>query len=236
MTEQLELNDETLSAYLDGELDEPQRRQVDALLATDPGARQRLARMQRADALLRAAFPLPAYGTADPLAARILGSEVALRQQRPAACRAWYRRTSVLTAMAASLGALAIGSVLLLGRGTGSRADAALQAALNQLPSGSERIDGDRRIRPLLSFRADDGRWCRVYARQSASAGEEGLACRDDQGWQLLAQDAASADGSLHPAGSSAAIDNLMQQLGDAPALEADAERQLIAQGWRGSR
>lgn len=233
MTEQLELNDETLSAYLDGELDEAQRRQVEALLAADPGARQRLARMQRADALLRAAFPLPADGAADPLAARILGSKA---PQRPAAGRARYRRTTLLTAMAAGLAALAVGSALLLGRGTGSRADAALQAALDQLPSGSERIDGDRRIRPLLSFRADDGRWCRVYARQSASAGEEGLACRDERGWQLLAQDAGSADGSLHPAGSSAAIDSRMQQLGNGPTLEADAERQLIAQGWRSSR
>jgi hypothetical protein len=233
MTEPLELNDETLSAYLDGELDEAQRKQVDALLATDPGASLRLARMRRADALLRAAFPLPEDGAADPLAARILGSAVT---QPPAAGRAWYRRATSLTAMAAGLGALAVGSVLLLGRGAGSQADAALQVALDQLPSGSERLDGDRRTRPLLSFRADDGRWCRVYARQSAGAGEEGLACRNDRGWQVLAQDAGSADGSLRPAGSSAAIDTLMQQLGDAPALEADAERQLIDQGWQGSR
>lgn len=234
MDPQLDLNDDLLSSYIDGELDAATRLRVDALLATDAGARQRLERMRHADQLLRAAFPLPASDRPDPLAARILGA----REPRPPrAHRAWYRRPATLTALAASVGALAVAAVLRLAGSGDAVVDASLLAVLNQLPSGTELRSGDRRIQPLLSFRADDGRWCRVFGEQVAGRSEEGLACRDGDGWQLLARDddGGGDAGSLRPAGAGQTVDARMAQLGDAPVLDGSQERLLIKQGWHGA-
>ncbi len=234
----MELNDETLSAYIDGELDDHQRQQVDEALAADPGARLRLARMREADARLRAAFPLDAAAGDDPLAALILGhpaAPAAPAQIRTPARRAWYRRPALLTALAAGFGAIAIGAVLLLGGGIdpGRRADAALSAALDQLPSGGERLDGGDRTRLVLSFKADDGRWCRVFEQQVAREQRDGLACHDAEGWRVLPlETGAAGETGLKPAGANAAIDTLMDRLGNAPVAEPADEQRLIAHGW----
>ena len=45
-----------LFAYVDGELDEDQRRRVEELLARDPDARQRVAQLRELNALLKAAY------------------------------------------------------------------------------------------------------------------------------------------------------------------------------------
>ena len=48
--------DMVLFAYVDGELDEEQRRLVEALLARDPDVRQRVAQIRELNALLKAAY------------------------------------------------------------------------------------------------------------------------------------------------------------------------------------
>jgi hypothetical protein len=48
--------DVLLFAYVDGELDEDQRRLVEELLARDPDARQRVAQFRELNALLKAAY------------------------------------------------------------------------------------------------------------------------------------------------------------------------------------
>ena len=48
--------DVLLFAYVDGELDEDQRRRVEELLARDPDARQRVAQLRELNALLKAAY------------------------------------------------------------------------------------------------------------------------------------------------------------------------------------
>lgn len=48
--------DMLLFAYVDGELDEDQRRRVEELLARDPDARQRVAQLRELNALLKAAY------------------------------------------------------------------------------------------------------------------------------------------------------------------------------------
>ncbi len=45
-----------LFAYVDGELDEEQRRLVEDLLARDPDVRQRVAQIREVNALLKAAY------------------------------------------------------------------------------------------------------------------------------------------------------------------------------------
>jgi len=51
-------SDETLVAYLDGELDGAERQHVEAWLAADHAARDRLTGLAQSADLLRSAFPL----------------------------------------------------------------------------------------------------------------------------------------------------------------------------------
>jgi anti-sigma factor RsiW len=99
------VDDITLNAYLDGELDEPGAREVEAALARDPSLQQRLDGLVRAVALTRAALApalhealpdrLTAIGTAPPH----VSSHVAVVPLTPRAQRRWV----VPTALAASL-------------------------------------------------------------------------------------------------------------------------------------
>lgn len=248
----MELNDELLCAYLDGELAEAERAAFETALAADPGARLRLERLRAADQQLKAAYPLTPTADNDPLAAAILahrpGEPLRLPQraasdtttsaqpqlpQRRLLRR--FRQPVWRGALAASLAAAIVGLVV-VNRGGNPQpaATAALQLALDGTPSGSEARDGNSVIRPVLSFRADDGRWCRVFEQDNGA--REGLACRDDGGWQLLALEAGdgAAPGELRPAGSNAAIDQLMNRLGGSDAVDADQERALIAGRWAG--
>lgn len=235
--------DETLSAYLDDELDADARAALESLLARDAAARERLQALSDSDARLRAAMPLGS-AEADPLAALILGGTASagrtpapvMTMPRPALRR--RRRLASVMAMAAGLGAIVLGQALLTRHDSGDagaaapwlQADSGWQAALDRQPSG---VAGATRIE--LSFAAADGRHCRLFAQ----AGGEGLACRaaTDTGWQVVAWDAtapqAGASDGYQPAGASAALDSAMNRLGGGDALAPEQERQLIERQWR---
>lgn len=245
----MELNDEVLCAYLDGELTPEQRVACEAALAADLGAEQRLARLKRADDQLRAAFALSAAGSgeADPLAAMILAAEpgqpfarsASVSTLRPQPRRAWYRERRVLMAMAAGVGSLALG-LALIGRigpqaAGGLAPTGALAALLDEVPSGAQGSADGRATRPVLSFKAADGRYCRVFEQDApGGATQEGLACRDARGWIVLAQAAGhAAEEGLRPAGGSAEIDALMGRLGGSEALDGVQEQVLIGRHWQ---
>src|SRR5689334_7644998 len=71
----MELNDELLCAYLDGELDEAMRARVAAVLDVDAGGRVRLERMRFADERLRRDIPPRAAIGTDSVADYILRHE-----------------------------------------------------------------------------------------------------------------------------------------------------------------
>ncbi|MEL7720532.1 hypothetical protein AAG598_10850 [Citromicrobium bathyomarinum] len=86
--------------------------------------------------------------------------------------------------------------------------------------------------RVLLSFRGEEGRYCRAF---SGSAGS-GIACRDDEGWKLEAvgndSEGASTDYRMAGAGDSEIL-ALAQEMAAGPALDAEGEKAARAQGWR---
>ncbi|MGH8240272.1 MAG: anti-sigma factor family protein, partial [Steroidobacteraceae bacterium] len=107
MSERLELNDELLCAYLDGEIDADMHARVERALVDDAGARVRLERMRVADQRLKAEIPLPALQPNDPLSARILGSEPVSRIARPS-----LRWSAAIAALAAGISGVIVGFVL----------------------------------------------------------------------------------------------------------------------------
>jgi hypothetical protein len=221
----MELNDELLSGYLDDALDADTRARVESAMDADPGARLRLENMRQADQALRNVVPLR---TGDSFEA-LMKERVAGRVVKPAA-----RRRVSPWAVAASLAGLIAGYLLpRMDAGEGPEVlDRALARALDTQTSGSPVVDGTQM---LLTFQAEDGRYCRLFRAGDADAMGEGLACRDEKGWKLAAWDASapeSVDG-FRTAGASALVDGAMVALGGKPAMSAEEEGTFLKNGWR---
>jgi anti-sigma factor RsiW len=91
------IDDSTLAAYVDGELDPAQLREIDLLLASDPQARLKVRRMRETTALLRAAC---AESHFQDVPDRLL----ALVEKRPArTANPWLRRMLAASVLLASL-------------------------------------------------------------------------------------------------------------------------------------
>lgn len=234
----MDLSDELLSAYLDGELDAGTAARVENALGVDLAAQQRLEQMRAADTVLKAALRLPDIAPRDPLAALIMSSAAPSAAAHVGPRRA--SRAASYWAIAAGVGGLALGYFMSLavkppGSAVDSIAviDAGLSHALDSVASGQS--SADRATRLSLSFRAADGRYCRVFSRRP-SAGDhgEGLACRDAAAWHLVAWDASSgaATSDYRPAGGNEMLDAVMDRLGGGAALDLQQERVLIDAHW----
>jgi len=233
----LDLNDELLSAYIDGELDPAMLSAVEHQLANDAGARARLDRMRFADASVRNAFAVAPPAQDDPIATFIQTG-----QKHPTVRANLSRRyTAWFGAAAAGLGGIVVGYVL-AHRPDGTtqlaqasfHASAAVIAALQTVGSGQVLDRGGESVRMVLTFRANDGRYCRMFTVKSTAQNAEGLACQqsstDAGGWNVVAWDAVSAvDGAEYrPAGASDFIDRAMDELSSDSALSIDDERTLL--------
>lgn len=220
----MELNDELLSAHLDGALDAATRTRVEGALDADPGARLRLENMRQADQALRNAIPLRG---GDHFESRLTGQLVG-EATRPAA-----RGAMLPWALAASLAGLIVGYLLprLDAGDRGEVLDRALVRQLDTQRSGAPVAEGTQ---VLLTFQAADGRYCRLFRAGEVDAMGEGLACRDEAGWKLTAWDASvpeSAEG-FRTAGASALVDGAMVSLGGKPSMSAAEEDAVIKGGW----
>jgi hypothetical protein len=223
---QLELNDETLGAYLDNALDAATRSEIARRLASDSGARLRLERLRAADTRLAESLPLPGPDHfSEAMAARIrqgAGGSVAAPRARPRVLP-W--------ATAAALGGAIIGALLTRSLLPTAPIDAGVARLLQSAPSGTTSADGHARV--VLTIRSPVAGICRVFEVDGAQGGD-GLACRDADGWVLKAWDATpSQAGGFQTAGASALIDTAMDALQGSPALEATDEGNLIERDWR---
>lgn len=253
----MNISDETLMAYVDGELDAAARAALEAALAVDPALATRLARQQALVGQLRAAFdsvleePLPPRLLA---VARTTGNAAAAEQPRLADFRT---RSSggVMSprhwswpqwgALAASLivGVLA-GYVLprhapagLVAENGRLIAHGALANALSE-QLASEPPDQTAPLRVGLSFRAKAGDYCRTFTL--AGTGEPplaGLACKEGPDWRIriLAQAETAANVDYRMAASTLP-QSVLRMVDDSIAgspLDATAERAARDDGWR---
>lgn len=178
------IDQETLSAFLDGELGELERRRVEAALARDPGLRRELDGLARVDTWLRRglepaleASPEQPGPAATPAAAR-----------RPRRLR---RRTALVAGIAGFLLGLG-GPALLPERDRETPLETALAEALERHPSGSPVRFADRgaggsgEVVPIRTFRNVEGRWCREYELTLRDRDQQlrrlAIACREENG------------------------------------------------------
>lgn len=242
-------DEQWLSGFLDGELDPEQQKRAEAMIAGDAALRQRLALMQRTDALIRSAGATLA-GSDTP--ARFMHAiDAGLERQEVDRHKLERRAASAGNdnsparwrfgaAIAASLAAGLFLGTQLARSGGDTSVTAALAQGLESVPSGQSitLASGDR-LTPRLTFAAKDGEFCRQYVLEAPAGNRVGLACRSGDGWDveaLIPQDAipSARQGYAVAEGSSGtAIDALTADLRIGDPLGPTAEARLIDSRWR---
>lgn len=200
------MNDETLIAYLDAELDPAGMDSLEQALQADPTLRQRLQRLVVSGERLRAAYAGVLEEAVPPrLVQAILEAPAPAPAPVPAprvrptpapSLTSWLSQWlgtgngAWMPTALASAAALGVGLWLGLAQGPGDDAalaenqpvaDRALLVALESLPSGRVVRVAGRQIELLASFQHRDGRVCREF-NSSVLSGDPvdhlGLACR----------------------------------------------------------
>jgi hypothetical protein len=241
-------SDETLMAYVDGELDQQARAEVEAAMRANPDIAARVARQQALRKRVHLAFAkVVDEAVPDRLVAAARGSATPVRESnviplKRKSSRQWS--WPEWTSMAASLGAGAILSFLILrhsevepitSRSGQLFANGALAQALsNQLAS----TQGRASVQIGVSFRDKSGDYCRTFSLSSVGA-LAGLACRNGDGWRVdvLARaqsGASSTDGRYRPAASSIprpVLQSVEDRIAGDP-LDAQAEAAAKTAGW----
>lgn len=231
-----------LSAYLDNELSEHERRTVEALLRRDPDAAATMAELQALQIDMLRAF-------ASEPTARLDGGATAPTVAPP--LRRRHRGGRALTAGAALAASVLIGvwvaqepSQDRLERTFPDPASSAIAAIFETARTGEIRRVGDATIIVMGTFVAASGAPCREFERSEADrpAIAIGLGCREPSGeWRIASFDVntpeRAADGRFRPASSGARDDvgALLERLGAGRALSPKEEARLISSTWSSS-
>jgi hypothetical protein len=232
---------ERLSAYADGELDNPRRLAVEADLERDPALRAMLAYIRATQSSLHQAYMHTYHSDVPDRLMAVLAepAETGSRVRRwrlpvfaafPTTAAAgilagWFAAGALATAPAASL---------MLASADGLVAGPELAQVLETSVSGSPVDVLGATTHIQLSFTAADGEACRQFQAGLTA----GLACKQSDGtWQIDASAAtlASVDEGYVPAAGDApaSIQAAIAGKGAIALLDAEGERAGIAAGWR---
>lgn len=234
-----EYDDETLMAYADGELDEARRSHIAADIAQDPALARRVEQHRALRTRIEGAYssvadePVPDHLRHAARGRRGNLVPFAARGARPDTPR-W--RVREWAAMAASL---VVGGVLgwqlMATRGGDIRTQGGALVASGELAKAldsqlaSEQPD-EAPVRIGLSFKSNEGGYCRSFASSNASAA--GLACRRGEQWEILATEEARLDDGLRQAASPAVMQAIeARRAGEV--LDVAAEKSARDAGWK---
>lgn len=238
---------EQLSAYLDGELDDSGRSELEKRLDREPALAETLLALRAQNEWLRGNLHTADPSDAVPPHIRAL---ISGEQQNSsnvvhlAPRRGGYWRSRNLPRLAVAASLVAAVGLFALPRWQGGTEPAnALSVALETLPSrasGWHTLEDGQRIRPLLSFPDRDGQWCREYLMADGEEYQHGVACRqaDTRQWHSelsLAWQPSDESAAYRPAGagdSRRVSDWIDAHAGDIPA-GASQEAELIERRWQ---
>jgi hypothetical protein len=243
---------ETLSAFIDGELDATERAQVAVLVESDPKLKAFVLEQEKLRATLQAAF---AGVVAAPVPERLLEVAANTPFSFRVRLRRWLGETPG-TSQDSSFGrfvvpalTMALGLIIGVGveRGAMMPSDFALSSSGNGIVARAELAQTlDQRLasneqsgaaRIGVTFRDRDGALCRSFELSRGTATTDGFACHHAGDWRI----GALVDRPPSPAGPAYALagssmpdairDAISSRISGAP-LDANAERRARDQGW----
>lgn len=232
----MNISDNLIAAFADGELDAAETARVEAAIAADPALAEKVAAHRALRQLLArhyapiAEAAVPAH-LAQMLAQKTDSAEVvsfaAERQRRGLAplVRRWVPIAG--PALAASL-VLALWQPWQKGAPDGY-VGGPLATALDTQLVGTQDAASDTRI--LVSFEREGGGLCRAW--RGADVG--GIACRDANGWKVEQQFAlgGAQSSEFRQAGSEADLLAAAQDMAAGAALDAAGERSARDRNWQ---
>ncbi len=231
------IDDDLLMVFVDGELDEIGRARVERALAGDPELRARLEQQRRLRDRLAARYgPVAEEAVPERLRAMLATNVVTI----PAAPRSVRPLWQTLTALAATLVlGLLIGRTLLAPAAGPLAVDGGALVARGELAESLETQlasarPQDAATRVGVTFVHNDGRTCRTFDSRLVA----GIACRRDNGWQVLMTAAGSGlqRGDYRQAGSgNLLVQQAAQEMMAGEPFDDAAERRARDSGWRSS-
>ena len=242
------LSDETLMAYVDGELDATARAEVEAAMLQNPELAQRVARQKALRGRVRLAFQKVAD---EPVPERLLAavhaapavrreSNVIPIRRKPQRRWSWPE----WSAIAASLVMGILGSqifvhfsdstTMLASRGGTVVAEGALSRALSTQLAAAQTAKTP--VQLGVSFRSRAGAYCRTFSLRDSSE-LAGMACRQGEDWrvQVLARGESVTNGAYRQAGSAMpkAVWQAVEENIAGDPLDAQGEAEAKGKGWR---
>lgn len=236
----MSVDNDKLMAFADGELPPDERAGIERALAGDPALREKLAAHKRLRAHLSQAFdgaldePVPQrlrdiLGPPAP-ATRAPGAEVVDIAGRRAkwSVREWSAMAASLAAgVVIAFGVAGTNAPMMALTADGLAARGPLAAALEEQLAAGE----DGAVRIGLSFRAQDGVYCRTF--DLTRAGVSGLACRDDGSWRVEMTTAHTDAGEVRMAGAAPELMAAVEARIVGEPLDAASEARARDAGWR---
>jgi hypothetical protein len=237
---------EEVMGYADGQLDAEHARRIEQALQLYPELQAVVEDHRRTRLAAHNAFEAMAVAPMSPGLSKL--AETLMARGQPAARKttisrgAASRMASVLAwplAAAACLVAGVVSGTFAGGSGDslirwrdGPTAGTELARVLEAAPSG----DASANTVVIASFEASDGRFCRQFeiGLKSAGAVADGVACRGDGGWTVvaLAQRPGGA-GTYQAAGGGDPVALAVAGLKPGPRIDNEAERALIKKDWK---
>jgi len=244
------ISDETLMAYVDGELSAEERMRLAALIEQDAQLQARVARQERVHEALRAAFdpalrqPVPerlekaAMTTAPSLrwrAAQGVKQFLAGIELRALPSSAVLASTLLLGVAIGLLFTLFQGgSGLVRSDGRALIAQGALAEALSQRLATDNSAAGPR---VGVTFRSRNGHVCRTFETGSTTDNLAGIACREPGGWAVTTltriAPATQQHYELAGAGMPAVVRGALGEMIEGEPFDAAEERRAREAGWR---
>ncbi len=234
-------SDEQLSAFLDAELPGTEMEALRDALAEDGALADRLAALAAADAAV-----VRAYGKIDnePLPESVQGllARADARDDRAPSSRQSQTR---LLAMPWPRAAVAAGIALVVGLGLGQNWDTPattwteVAAVLEQQPSGqSYPLSEDARVKPRLTYRDQQGDYCRQYVLSRDGSTEEAIACRREGSWEpvlTIHRENVREAGPYRTATGGSPLDSFIDRTLNEGPLDRSGERNAIQRQWQGN-
>ena len=244
----MNINDETLSAFLDSELSEHEMEQVRKALETNDELVMRLAELSEVDMLVKEhATRIDDAPLSDSLAKTVAKLDTPTTKNTSnsnvVALTPWQtvkqsaNKSLAIAASIAVVFGIAMTSYLQPHNAQNLFVASNTASALNTQLSSSvfEQSDGSV-FSAQLSFKNQQGELCRQYVLSSNNTTQTSIACKTQSGWQIKAQTAAqqSNNGAQYQAASNnSELDAVIDSMISGAPLDRAQEQQAISAKWQ---